>query len=265
MSGYLLSSRKPDFVCGPVRSRAVADVSGAHAPPPICAARPALNGRRCHFWYLYSSSALLLSPILYGGIRPPIRGVSVRAGAACRHIRPADGASGRRGAVCRSGHFRKAQDLRGHGHICARLPAPAMKEIPNSLVLARGDACSDLVGTSLRRTGNSIRTSRIRAPGLRSCWRVFSCCQTTPPVGFSSATLPEHALFRRVRPFFRGDPGRLAGRATQPLATFHHVPPPLDTSRSDPTTRPPPFAPSTFLRGAASRARPRRRGSPARS
>lgn len=90
----------------------------------------ALNGPvMVHFWYLYTLIALyVLSPILYGGIRTlgkSGRGVSVRAGGgSVGTYGPADGASGRRGAVCRSGHFRKAQDLRrAHGHICARLPA----------------------------------------------------------------------------------------------------------------------------------------------
>lgn len=82
-----------------------------------------------HFWYLYTLIALyVLSPILYGGIRTLGKSgrvyLFVLAAAVSVHtvlltVLP-DGAA----PVCRSGHFRKAQDLRrAHGHICARLPA----------------------------------------------------------------------------------------------------------------------------------------------
>lgn len=97
------------------------------------------------------------------------------------------------------------------------------KKIPNWLLVlgAAGTLAVISVGTWLLtvRTGNSIRTSRIRAPGLRSCWpRVFSCCASRRATGRQARMgqgcvglccvavdgdlphaqhLPEHALFRR--------------------------------------------------------------------
>lgn len=72
------------------------------------------------------------------------------------------------------------------------------KKIPNwLLVLGAAVTLAVIsVGTWLLtvRTGNSIRTSRTRAPGLRSCWpRVFSCCAsrraTGPPRAWVRAAL----------------------------------------------------------------------------
>ena len=137
------------------RGRAVADVSGAHAHARrhLGAARrgAARSGHGALLVSVYAHCALcaLADPLRRDpGARQVRAGVSVRAGGGrVGAYDPDDGAAGWCGAVCRSGHFRQAQDLRrAHGHVRARLPARQLRKKDPELAacarrgrVARGD------------------------------------------------------------------------------------------------------------------------------
>ena len=139
----------------------------------------ALNGPvMVHFWYLYTLIALyVLSPILYGGIRTLGKSgrvyLFVLAAAVSVHtvlltVLP-DGAA----QYVDLDIFGKLKIFGGHmaTFVLGYLLGSYEKKIPNWLLV-------------LGAAGNSIRTSRIRAPGLRSCWpRVFSCCASRRATG----------------------------------------------------------------------------------
>lgn len=119
------------------RGRAVADVSGAHAHARrhLGAARhgAARSGHGALLVSVYAHCTLcaLADPLRRDpGARQVRAGVSVRAGGGrVGAYDPDDGAAGWCGAVCRSGHFRQAQDLRwAHGHVRARLPARQLRK-----------------------------------------------------------------------------------------------------------------------------------------